>query len=331
MRWGGARPAAYARGALGAALLGLGACSASGAPAPARPSLLEPATGAGDVARAEWRYHPRRAAGLERSYVLADGQRLLVGAAGERWLVSAGRADAAAMLAPEALVGAVPVGTGWAFVGESGSTYAARSPLGPFVSSSTPLVDMAKVDAGEHHLLGVSRDSELWLSENTAGAWRRVGPADARFADARLSGSRGLALELPERLWLSEDEGKSWRRLESPPFGVRALGRDEEAGVTALSVLGARAAFAEPSGLTPLGRAFVPAEPKLDALPALGPSARAVARGRAVDARGRYFELILGVKAEILSNAIEQWPGLQCIWGGTAVRDRRRLSKDRRR
>jgi len=301
MSWGGSRPAAYARGALGAALLGLAACSASGAGAPARPSLLEPANGAGGETRAEWRYHPRRAAGLERSYALADGQRLLVGAAGERWLVSARRASAAAMLAPEALVGAVPVGSGWAFVGQSGSTYSARSPLGPFVSSSAPLVDMAKVDAGEHHVLGVSRAGELWLSDNAGGAWRRVGPADTRFADALLSGARAIALELPERLWLSEDEGQSWQKLAQPPFGVRALGRDEEAGVTALSVLGARAAFAQPSGLTPLGRAFVPAEPKLDAPPALGPSARAIAQGRAVDARGRYFELILGVKAETLS------------------------------
>lgn len=300
MSWGGARPAAYARGALGAALLGLGACSASGANAPARPSLLEPANGAGESARAEWRYHPRRAAGLERQYALPAGRRLLVGAGGERWLVVEKRASAAPMLAPEALVGAVPVGSGWAFVGQSGTTYSARAPLDPFVSSSAPLVEMAQVDAGDHHLLGVSRDSELWLNENAAGGWRRVGPADARFADAQLSGSRGLALELPERLWLSEDEGASWRRLDVAPFGARALGRDEEAGVTALSVLGARV-FAPPSGLTPLGRVFVPAQPELDALPALGPSARAIARGRAVDTRGRYFELILGVKSEILS------------------------------
>jgi hypothetical protein len=301
MSWGGSRRAAFGRGALGAALLGLGACSASGANGPARPSLLEPANGAGGDGRAEWRYHPRRPAGLERSYALADGQRLLVGAAGERWLVAARRASAAAMLAPEALVGAVPVGSGWAFVGQSGSTYSARSPLGPFVTSSAPLVDMAKVDAGEHHLLGVSREGQLWLSENAAGTWRRVGPADARFADVRVSGSRALALELPERLWRSEDEGQSWQELGEPPFGVRALGRDEEAGITALSVLGARAAFTKPSGLTPLGRVFVAAEPKLDALPALGPSARAIAQGRAVDARGRYFELILGVKSEVLS------------------------------
>jgi hypothetical protein len=303
MRWRGSRLAvACGRGALGAALLGPVACSASGTGAPPRPSLLEPANAPGSDAAAEWRYHPRRAAGLERGYALPGDERLLVGAAGERWLVAGGRASAAPMLAPESLVGVMPLASGWVFVGQSGSTYTAPSPLGSFVSSSAPLVDMAKVDASDHHLLGVSRDSELWLSDDAGGAWHRVGP-DVRFADALLTGAKGLALELPERLWVSEDEGQTWRKLEEPPFGVRALGRDREAGVTALSVLGARAAFAQPSGLTPLGRVFVPDEPELDALPALGPSARAIAQGRAADASGRYVELLLGVKAEILSGA----------------------------
>ncbi|HWO08865.1 MAG TPA: hypothetical protein VNN80_05275, partial [Polyangiaceae bacterium] len=298
---------AFARAWLGTGLLALCACSASGGAAQAaRPSLLEPSGGApGDSASApaEWHYHPRRPAGLERGYALPDERRLFVGAAGERWLVRRPqrRAEAASMLAPEGLIGALPVADGWAFVGRSGATYAARSPLGPFVSSSAPLVDMAKVDAGERHLLGVARSGELWLSEDAGAVWRRVGPPEARFADVISSGTRALALELPERLWASEDEGRSWRAIARPAFGARSLARDEEAGAVVLSVLGARVAFGPPPELAPLGRVFAPAVPTLDAFPVPGPSARAIARGRAVDAAGRYFELVLGVKAETIS------------------------------
>ena len=298
----GSRQAVAARVCASSVLLVLAACSASGAGAPARPSLLEPAVapGAGAGALAEWRYHPRRPAGLERSYALPGGRRLLVGAAGERWLVAARQATAASMLAPEALIGAVSRGDGWVFIGQGGGAYSASSALGPFLSSSAPPVDMAKVDVGEHHVLGVSRDGELWLSEEAGAAWQRVGPGGTRFADAVLSGARGLALELPERLWVSDDEGRSWRALAHPAFGVRALASDAEAGAIALSALGARALGA-PTGLTPLGRVFVRAEPELDALPALGPSARALTQGRAIDNGGQYFELVLGVKAEILA------------------------------
>src|SRR4029079_17792274 len=117
---------------------------------------------------------------------------------------------------------------GWAFVGRSGAAYLASSPLGPFVSTSAPLADLAKVDAGEHPLLGVSREGELWLSDDAGGAWRQVGPAGARFADVLLTGAHGLALQLPERLWMSDDEGLSWRVLTEPPFGARGLARGDD-------------------------------------------------------------------------------------------------------
>lgn len=286
----------------------LAGCSSPGRSFPARPSLLEPVRPLAAQAAAagvEWRYHPRKPALLEQSYVLPGGQQLFVGAAGERWLSdpAAGRSRPAAMLAPEALVGAlasqrVP----WVFVGRSGTTYDAEAPTGAFLASSAPLVDMAKVDSGKSTVLGVSRSGELWLSEDAGLGWHSVGPARVRFADVMLAPPYGVALEVPERLWWSADEGRSWRALEQAPFGARRLARDQEAGLVVESALGVRAiGFDSGARLTPLSRVSRAAEPELALPAARGPSAKALATGRAFDTGERYFEVVLGAKAEALS------------------------------
>jgi hypothetical protein len=309
------RQHARARGGLGAVVaLGVmtfSSCSPREHKYPERPSLLEPAAApGGDVGAAEWRYHPRRPSHLERSYPLPDGRGLLVGAAGERWLADGKRHDArpASMLAPETLVGALSTQRApWVFVGRSGTTYDADTPLGPFLSSSAPLVEMAKVDAGARHVLGVSRDGELWLSADAGLGWHPVGPAGARFEDVLVAPPHALALEVPERLWASEDEGQSWQPLDRAPFGARALTRNDASGPVVVSVLGAMAIGFGPSvTFSPLNRALAPAEPALDFRPVQGPSARAVAQGRAFDSGGRYVELLLGAKAEMIAGA---WRG----------------------
>jgi hypothetical protein len=254
---------------------------------------------------AEWRYHPRKPTGLERNYALPGGQALFVGAAGERWLSepSTQRSFPAAMLAPEPLVGALSAKrAAWVFVGKSGTTYDADTPTGVFLRSSAPLVDMAKVDSGLHNVLGVSRSGELWLSEDAGLGWHAVGPAEVHFADAMLLPPYGVALEVPERLWWSGNEGRTWQPLNHPAFGARRLTRDEDAGAVVESVLGIRAiGFEAGAQLTPLARALKPAEPALTFPAARGPSARATAAGRAFDTSGRYFEVVLGTKAETLS------------------------------
>jgi hypothetical protein len=230
---------------------------------------------------------------------------LFVGAAGERWLTepSQQRSSPATMLAPETLVGALAAKRApWVFVGRSGTAYVADSPTGAFLGSSAPLVDMAKVDSGVHNVLAVSRNGELWLSEDAGLGWHQVGPPKVRFADALLAPPFGVALEVPERLWWSDNEGRSWQPLDQPPFGARRLARDDAAGAVVESVLGIRAiVFEGGARLAPLSRSLEPAEPELGFPAARGPSARAIASGRAFDTGGRYFEVVLGPKAETLS------------------------------
>ncbi len=258
----------------------------------------------------EWRYHPRRPAELVRSYELADGERLFVGAAGERWLIapSTSAAQPASSLAPEALVGML---TGrrepWIFVGESGATYQAASPLGPFSASSAPAERLARVSAGEQHLLGVTEQGRLLLSADAGASWRAVGPAGERFSDVAAWPPHALALASPERIWWSSDEGRSWAMLDARPFGAERIDRDEEAGAVLRAVLGPRrVSFAgkEPPQLEPLGRNVRAEELALGVAPMAGASARAIAAGRAFLSEGSYFEVELGVRAETLSGKL---------------------------
>jgi hypothetical protein len=210
------------------------------------------------------------------------------------------------MLAPEGLVGMLGARREpWVFVGESGTTYEAESPLGAFVSSSSPPSRLARVSSGEHNLLGISELGRLLASEDAGASWHAVGPAAERFSDVLLWPPYGLALAVPERLWWSDDEGRSWAPLDAPPFGAERFDRDEEAGAVLRAALGARRVHLEPGAgppqLLPLGRVVRSEEPSLNAAPVAGPSARAISAGHAFVSDGFYFELELGVRAESLS------------------------------
>lgn len=275
----------------------------------ARPSLLEssaPLTH--EVSPGEWRYHPREPASLARSYDIGGGKTLFVGDLGERWLVDerSQRAEPASMLAPEALSGALAPREGsWVFVGQSGTTYEADSPLGPLLSSRPPLERLARVDSGATHLLGIRRDGQLLLSEDAGLSWHSVGPQGARFSDVLFASPYAIALESPERLWWSATEGRTWHALEQPPFGAEGFTRDDEAGPVVVSALGLRSiAAGDPPRLTPLGRELQPAELSLSRPPREGPSAKAIASGRAFAKNERYFELQLGVEAHSLAGEL---------------------------
>jgi hypothetical protein len=285
------------------------ACSAPRQKLLARPSLLESSRPLEQEARApEWRYHPRRPAHLARAYDLGSGSRLFVGALGERWLVEGGPGAAArpaAVLAPEALVGVLGARREpWVFVGESGSTYQADSPLGPFLASSAPLSRLARVASGDTNLLGVSESGRLLLSEDAGSSWHGVGPSEARFSDILVAAPHALALAVPERIWWSNSEGRSWAPLDVAAFAAERFDRDEEAGPVVRAALGARSvrfdAVAGPQ-LVPLGRNVRSEELTLSAAPLEGSNARAIAAGRAFLSDGYYFEVELGVRAESLS------------------------------
>ena len=110
-------------------------CGSEPAPrAVSRPSLLDrtETTGVSYPTPARWRYHPREASTLLAETRLPDGRTVYAGARGERWLADprAGVAEAAATLAPEDLVAIARRGEKWLFVGRSGASYEAPSPLG---------------------------------------------------------------------------------------------------------------------------------------------------------------------------------------------------------
>lgn len=291
---------------LPACAAGLLACTPAGSEFPARPSLLEPSAPLeSEASPGEWRYHPRKPARLTRSYPLQGGT-LFVGELGERWLVEdqAQRATPASALAPEPLMGALERASRWSFVGRSGTTYEAESPLGALLSATAPLERLARVDVGERTLVATSHLGRLLLSEDAGGSWRAVGPTHARFADVLIEAPHALALEVPERLWWSPDEGRSWQVLDAPPVGAQALQRDAEAGPVVVSVLGIHAPrFQAAAHLQALGRNLMRAQPELGVLPREGPSGKALDQGRAFVSGGQYFEVELGVRAESVSGA----------------------------
>lgn len=285
------------------------ACAGPAPKAGARASLLEPAQPVErGLSPAEWRYHPRKPARLVQSYALGGGQRLFVGALGERWLAEGGRATPASSLAPETLVGALAPSddAGWVFIGRSGSAYRADSPLGALLTSSTPRERLARVAVARTSLIGISAEAHLLVSDEAGLSWKAVGPDGARFAEVLSASPHALALEVPERLWWSGDDGLHWQPLATEPFGAERLVTDAEAGPVVTSALGARVVdlrdrAGAPPALAPLGRVPRLAEPDLNAAPLEGPSARAIVRGRAFSRHGRYFEVELGALAEVSS------------------------------
>jgi len=269
----------------------------------------------GESSAPEWRYHPRQPARLARVYAAGAGAQLFVGGLGERWWVdskgSSSRGDGspqsaqpASTLAPEPLVGLLAgQRQSWIFVGQSGATYTANSPLGPLLSGNAPSERLAKVEAGQKNLLGVSEAGRLMLSEDAGASWHAVGPSGSRFSDILLAPPYAAALEVPERIWWSNSEGQSWSALDALPFGAERFERDEEAGPVILGPLGAERLRldATPPELSRLGRVARPDELQLTAPPLEGPNARALLGGRAFVSDGQYFELELGVRAESVS------------------------------
>lgn len=279
-------------------------CTPSSHDLPARPSLLSSSAPLDEpTSPGRWHYHPREPAKLARHYELPEGA-LFVGDFGERWLEESGarRAVPASSLAPEALVGALRTGDRWAFVGRSGTAYDAESPLGPLLSARAPLERMARVDAGGAALLAASHTGRLLLSEDAGGSWREVGPSGQRFSDVLCVPPHALALAVPEKLWWSSDEGVSWQAMEAPAVGAEALRRDASGGAVVVAALGVHPVSFDPGARlgSPRGD-FERNQPQLGAPPREGPSARALASGRAFVTEGRYFEVELGLRAEVLS------------------------------
>jgi hypothetical protein len=299
----GARTSSLVFVALGFVL----SCSGQQGGAGARPSLLESSQPLVEaVTPGYWRYHPRRPAELNARYDLADGGQLFVGDGGERWLLDAdGRnAEPAGSLAPEALTGALQRDGQWIFVSPSGATYRADSPLGEFVNASAPAMPLALAATGKSNIAGVRMDGQLVVSSDAGLGYAEVGPEGARFVAVLLAPPYGVALQVPERLWWSADEGLSWKPLSVPAFGARGFARDGDQPIVLGTLEARRVELGAAPSLVPLARGLEPKSLALRGEPSLGPSADAVATGRAFSEDGRYFELVPGPKAKILSGEL---------------------------
>jgi hypothetical protein len=242
---------------------------------------------------ASFRYHPSKQAGMQAERRLGDGRVLLAGKRGERWLLDpvTHNLTAGASLAPEDLIAILEGETGFWFIGESGTNYETREPLGAFVRSSAPLEPLVRVSAARHTIVGIPADRSLSRSADGAASFTRVGPADVSFADVELANDgTGLALAIPEAIWLTRDEGANWSLLPGKTHGAFALSRDRQGHVRVDTVLGAHRFEDAPPRLE-AGQATTQAADLPANSPPRGPDAAALAEGRAIVLGARYLEV----------------------------------------
>jgi hypothetical protein len=266
--------------------------------APARPSLISELTALpAFVTPAEWRYHPPEPARILAELELSGGDKLLAGRRGERWLSSRSkrRLEAASALAPENLVGILraPAG-GFSFVGESGVSYEARSPLAAFHRSSAPLEPLTSVTSSGRAILGIRRDRGLLRSPDGGATWQPVGPAEPKFVSVLLGEDDfGVALAAPEALFSSADGGVTFERLLVPSIGAFALERLPEGRIGIVSALGLHQL--QKGSAPALVRATAGSKSAApDYASPRGPSGAALSEGRAYTTGKNYFELAFG-------------------------------------
>ncbi len=249
---------------------------------------------------AVWRYHPPQPARVNAELELPSGERVLAGRRGERWLASkaTGALTAASALAPEDLVGILKVPSGgFIFVGASGVSYEAPSPIAPFSRSSAPLEPLSSVTSSGTAILGIRRDRGLLRSEDAGATWKAVGPSGPKFVSVLLGeGGRGLALAVPEALYETRDGGQSFTPLKAHSVGAFGLERLPDRGYGVVSSLGM---FRYSPGVEPPLESLknVAAGPLLDLKAPRGPDALALNEGRAATTAGSYFELGMRDKA----------------------------------
>lgn len=227
---------------------------------------------------------------------LPNGQQLLAGSRGERWIFEpATNRLEAAVPAPEDLVAILSDASGRWFVGRSGTSYRALTPLGPFVDAVQPIQPLARVSGGSDVLLAVGRDRKLQRSADGGRTWAAAGPADVAFVDVAVDREgRALALATPEALFESTDKGVNFRKLDVPVRGTRGVAPDfSGAFIRISSVLGElRWAPGAAEPLVPATPAKADVRPQ-NARPPLGPDAGALAEGRAALGTQSYLELKL--------------------------------------
>lgn len=227
---------------------------------------------------------------------LGEARRLFAGKGGERWLVQAreGTARAAAQLADEDLVAITRPDDGtFAFIGDLGSVYVAKSPLGPFEEVRRIDPPPMRVAAAARSIVAVGWDGNVRLSVDAGRSFREVPVQGARPYDVALApDGRAMLLGFPERLWVSRDGAASWTPAGTPPVGAGMIGLDANGSLVARGVLQS-VVWGDDPGASPQLEARALELPPLDLLTDLepGPSAEALATGHAAIAGTTYFEV----------------------------------------
>lgn len=247
-----------------------------------------------------WRYHPREPARVNAELKLPSGERVLAGRRGERWLVKlgSGELEAASALAPEDLVGIskTPSG-GFVFVGASGVSYEARSPIAAFFRSSAPLEPLSSVTSSGSAIVGIRRDRGLLRSDDGGASWKPAGPSGPKFVSVVLGDAgSGLALAVPESLFETRDAGQTFTPVTARSIGAFSVERASSGGFNIVAALGAfhyRPGADDPFESVKSAPALSIGELKTPR----GPDAAALNEGRAVATAGTYYELGLREKA----------------------------------
>jgi photosystem II stability/assembly factor-like uncharacterized protein len=231
---------------------------------------------------------------------LGDASRLFVGKGGERWLVDVreGAAMAAPMLADEDLVAVSrPKQDVFAFIGSKGTIYTSESPLGSFKSAQRMEPAPLRVAAAGTFIVAVHWDGSLTRSTDGGKTFAPLSlpGANPLYDVAIADDGRAMVLGFPEQLWISKDLSAKDPRFalaRTPTVGVGFVGVD---AVGFLVARGARESITwrkgDQSELVLEDRAFESAPMDLWTDLEAGPSASALASGRATLSGQRYYEV----------------------------------------
>jgi hypothetical protein len=268
------------------------------APPPPASELAPPFT-----SPARWSFHPPTPANALATLTLPDGSCVLTTDDGARWRARApkpdesgcsGKGEAAADLAPEALVGIVKKSdAAWLFVGASGTLYNTEGPLAALGRSIPAPERFTHVAGGGGTVLATTVAGALLRHEEASG-WQPVPQLAGHVDDVAVADDgRALALALPERIFASED-GKRFQPVDIGSVGVRRLGRTSNGALVAQGVSTSivwEAGKTPPFAQRPEPMTSMPGEVALDTQ--VVPNATSVSEGRAVLDGDRYFELVL--------------------------------------
>ncbi|MBI3205925.1 MAG: hypothetical protein HYZ29_30595 [Myxococcales bacterium] len=237
---------------------------------------------------ATWSYHPGPAR-FSLAALPVEGGVLHVTAEGERWVVSPdGRATPSHAFAGDVLSDAVRSDTGYVFLTSTGAGHFARTPLGPFETTRRPPDGAVKVRLGGQTVLALLADGALVLA--AVESWHfAAAVVGTRIADVGFDGADGLAIVVPESIQSSSDSGASWQSVDVEPFGAFRVQQSARGGLEVAGARGRRAWDAKAKVFGPLDHS--PEQPRPVRAGTIVPDLSAFARGHAVIAGDRYFEI----------------------------------------